>query len=247
MNRIEKAIIELEEYSAGLDEGCRAYWRYHKKRYVWFIQLFDRILKSYFPGKKARILDIAPLYQTLLLHKVYDGFGPDTLGYRNGPFHPDINSYHYDLDLNDCYYNCSPLKVDGKYDAIVMLEVIEHLSTSPIHVFAFLKELLVDGGILVIQTPNAVSLRKRYRMLMGSNPFEMIRENMRDDPGHFREYTRDELCYLASISGFETREGHMVNYFDEGGSAVERMLNRISEYMPANFRNGMTLVFQKAP
>lgn len=244
MNKIDTVINELEDYANSLGEKSQSYWKYHKKRYIWFIHLVTKIVESYFSEKMLNILDIAPLYQTLLLDKVYNDFVVDTLGYRNGPFHPN-KSIHYEFDLNDCYYKDKWIHINNKYDLIVMLEVIEHLSTSPTQVFSFLSELLSDEGILIIQTPNAVSLVKRYKMLKGLNPFELIRENMRDDPGHFREYTRDELCYLASIAGFEVRGEYMVNYFKDGGSFVERMLDRISSYMPGNYGNGMTIIFQK--
>ena len=70
----------------------------------------------------------------------------------------------------------------GPYDVIVFAEVIEHLYTAPELVLPYLRELLVLGGVLLLQTPNAVSLRKRAKLLLGVNPFERIRTE-RDNPG----------------------------------------------------------------
>ena len=113
----------------------------------------------------------------------------DTLGYRNEPFHPQKNSKHIEYDLKNCYYKDRYLKLtdNEKYDIVVMLEVIEHLPISLPQVFNFLRSLLKENGILIIQTPNAVSLLKRFMFVRGLNPFELIRENMKKVAGHYRE------------------------------------------------------------
>jgi hypothetical protein len=54
---------------------------------------------------------------------------------------------------------------------IVFAEVIEHLFTAPELVLAYLHELLVPRGQLLLQTPNAASLRKRLKLALGRNPF----------------------------------------------------------------------------
>ena len=56
------------------------------------------------------------------------------------------------------------------------------------------------GGVLVVQTPNAVSLPRRLAMLGGRNPYELIREDA-TNPGHFREYTAAELRRYAAVAG----------------------------------------------
>lgn len=246
MNNISDVFKDVEAYSCKLDEGCKGYWLYHKKRYQWFLSKLKALLEQNLITEKARILDIAPLYQTLLMNRYLPEATVDTIGYINGPFHPKFNSRHILYDLNDCYYEerYLNLKENDKYDLVVMLEVIEHLPTSLPQIFKFLHSLLKKNGILFIQTPNAVSLTKRIKMLTGINPFELIRENMREDPGHYREYTRNELCYFGDKGGFSVLQVYMENYFpSEPG--LYKYVDTLSEYISTNLRTGISIIYKK--
>ena len=137
-----------------------------------------------------------------------------------------------------------------------MAEVLEHLHTAPSLVLAFVKTLLADNGLLVLQTPNAASLPKRIKLLLGRNPFDMIRTDPKN-PGHFREYTRRELSALAADLGFRVEECAMSFYFDArfahraSGEAAGRRLvlgtakNLIYRFLPAPLREGITMVWRK--
>jgi 2-polyprenyl-3-methyl-5-hydroxy-6-metoxy-1,4-benzoquinol methylase len=125
------------------------------------------------------------------------------------------------------------------YDLVVMAEVIEHLPVSPSHVFSFLASLLRPGGYLLLQTPNACSLSKRLKMLIGRNPFELIRDDLHN-PGHFREYTMRELAGYAGAAGFNVRRVTTANYFS-GERLHSRVAAGISFALPAPLRNGITM------
>jgi len=120
---------------------------------------------------------------------------------------------------------------------IVFSETIEHLYTSPQIVLAFLAKLLRPGpgaGIL-IQTPNAASFWKRVRLLLGHNPYELIRTD-RQNPGHFREYTMRELEDYAMQAGFRVWFREHCSYWAGSGPA-----NAILNCYPP-FREGLSLV-----
>jgi hypothetical protein len=53
-------------------------------------------------------------------------------------------------------------------------------------------------------------------MLLGKNPFEMIRTTL-DNPGHFREYTINEMTSIAQEAGFQIRNVECRNYYDYTG------------------------------
>ena len=59
------------------------------------------------------------------------------------------------------------------YELIIMAEVIEHLYTSPSLVPGLLQSLLRPGGLLIVQTPNALAIGRRFKMLLGRHPFEL--------------------------------------------------------------------------
>ena len=246
---VRQAIEELDRFSLTLDSDCQEYWRFHRKRYFWTGDLLNQLIGQLRSkrGNKITLLDIGLCYQTLLFLKLFPDISIHTLGYRDGRYIHEGKLKHIDCDLNDTYY---PGKCTNEhfynYDVITMLEVIEHLYTSPLQVFIYLNQLLRPGGLLVVQTPNAVSLSKRIAMLKGYNPFEQIRDNMRENPGHFREYTRHELCHMATLRGFTIKEEHMVNYFSPPSDLQGRLISKLSEVLPGDFREGMTLIFTKA-
>ena len=96
---------------------------------------------------------------------------------------------------------------------VVFAEVIEHLYTAPELVIGFLSHVLVANGSLILQTPNAVSLTKRLKLGIGVNPFEQIRID-RLNPGHYREYTLDELVDILTRSQFSIEKSWRKYYFD---------------------------------
>lgn len=241
-DQIRESIEYLEEYSKTLTVDATDYWKFHKMRFEWtagrIVEIADKLDQRGKPVK--RILDIGPSYQTMLLEKIFPEAQIDTLGFFDKRYALNGQTHHIHFDLNDTYdrEKWPDLSAD-KYDIIVMLEVIEHLYTSPRLVFDFLGNILHPHGFLVIQTPNAVSLGKRMTMLKGKNPYELIRET-RTNPGHFREYTKKEMCRLAEAAGLEVDQIYMVNYFNIGG-----WLSKISNFLPGSLRDGATYIFRK--
>jgi 2-polyprenyl-3-methyl-5-hydroxy-6-metoxy-1,4-benzoquinol methylase len=179
--------------------------RYHAPRYS---TLLDLIKKEYKEGE--RILDIG---RSKLTEIISDSLKTpvDTLG-----FQPDSDTAlgrHYHFDLNNSQ-NMELWRRDIKpYDLIVFGEVIEHLYTSPNFVLSFINSITSEEGRLFLQTPNAVCLANRIKMLLGRNPFEKIRENHLD-PGHFREYTKQEIIEYSENTGFQVDKFIAGNYFD---------------------------------
>jgi len=241
-SQIQESIQHIEDYANTLTEDAIDYWQYHKRRYEWTSNLIAELAGKLGEGGQpvTKILDIGPAYQTRLLERVFPDMQIDTLGFFDARFAPLRQTVHISFDLNDTFDPEKRLEHSGEqYAIIVMLEVIEHLYTSPKFIFTYLREIMQPHGVLVVQTPNAVSLNKRFKMLKGRNPYELISEN-RASPGHFREYTKAEMCQLAEAAGLEVVETHMLNYFNNRG-----LLSKISSVFPGSFREGMTLIIRK--
>ena len=221
----------------------------HAPRYAELLALLDDYVQA-----DSRVLDIGRSRLTGLIKDTF-GVAVDSLGFaKNGPTAEGTN-YWYDLNLaqhEDKWRRDIPA-----YDVVVMAEVIEHLYTAPLLVLRFLRTIVADGGVLVVQTPNATALHKRAKMLVGRHPFEKIREDI-TNPGHFREYTRRELESVAREAGFDVERWMAKSYFDyryvaalhgtpdnHKLRAAGTLLNAAYVAVPPRLRPGQTLVLRK--
>jgi 2-polyprenyl-3-methyl-5-hydroxy-6-metoxy-1,4-benzoquinol methylase len=219
------------------------YLAFHAPRYKMLLGLLQRQLVA-----PARVLDIGRSTLSTLIARQFR-VTVDTLGF-SADEQTDIG-HHWKFDLNDAQFPERWRRDFGPFDVIVMAEVIEHLHTSPALVLRFLKTLLADSGILIVQTPNAASLHKRIKLLLGRNPYDLIVEDV-SNPLHFREYTKAELVRYLEGAGFDIVDFVSGNYFDyryPTGSRPHRPLiarigaiNMFYRFMPALFKPGFTVV-----
>lgn len=217
------------------------YLAFHAPRYGMLLQVLDRLVTPV-----ARVLDIGGSRLTQLIHERY-GVAVDTLGFVGDEQTETGRSWWFDLNQTA---HRERWRTDlPRYHVIVMAEVIEHLYVAPSYVLGFLRTLLLPGGRLVIQTPNAVAFHKRLEMLVGRHPYEVIREQL-DDPGHFREYTRAELVKAVQSSGFRVEEWCAARYLDyryvkhdrPPQLAVGTLMNALYRLMPPSMQPGQMLV-----
>lgn len=227
-----------------------AYAAFHRPRFRFLLE----IVREYAAGGVGRILDVGTSPLTGLLTREL-GARVDSLGLQ-----PDsalaAGGRHYHFDLNDAQ-DVARWRTDlGPYDVIVFAEVLEHLYTAPELVLAYLRRSLAPRGLLLVQTPNAVALRKRVKMLLGTHPFEAIRVD-RGNPGHFREYTASELCRLLAAAGFTVENVWMKYYFDaryalhaRGDEPPSRLAGRLKNALyhlhPPALREGITIAARRS-
>lgn len=197
-----------------LNKEERDYFFYHEQRFTYLVNKVEELINNLNQNQKVRLLDIGPHFQTSLLKKRFgDKIIINTLGWEiTQTIVPKrIVNVHYNFDLNDTAHKSKWIQCE-KHDIVLMAEVFEHLYTSPEYFLSFLKSTLRCGGILLIGTPNGVALSKRVGILKGRNPFEKIRTTIHN-PGHFREYTIEELIEYGiklkfHIQDYELRDFH---------------------------------------
>jgi 2-polyprenyl-3-methyl-5-hydroxy-6-metoxy-1,4-benzoquinol methylase len=164
------------------------------------------------------------------------------MGINAGLFPLRDGEAYTELDLNDV---ADPARrpMLGPYQLVVMAEVLEHLRTAPSIVLPWLASLLAPGGYLIVQTPNAVALPKRLRMLIGKQPFQALSTDPAY-PGHYREYTVAELVAEGRAAGFEVVAVRTANYF---GSAklTNRVYQRHERLVPPTLRAGITVIYRR--
>jgi SAM-dependent methyltransferase len=245
--RMKDLIDQMTAYSATLDAESQEYWQYHRQRFEWTTGLLVELVAElkWHNQRCERLLDIGNSYQTMIFEDALPDIRVDTFGFFVPRYAPRRTTRHLEFDLNDAYYPDRWLdEGHEEYDIITFMEVVEHLYTAPPQVFRMLSRFLRPGGFMIVQTPNASALKKRLKLMKGQNPYELIRED-RMNPGHFREYTRDELCHLAGLAGFHVKDVFMQCLFRDG-ARIDRFCDWLSNYLPITFRPGMTVVFRRA-
>lgn len=222
---------------AGQDQESLQYLQYHQRRYDYLLEVVSRALANLRPVREEplRVLDVGIGFELELLRERYPEARINTLGFFDFRFPVREGDQHFEFDLNQAG-QCEP---EGIYphDLILLAEVIEHLPTSPLRVLSAVRKWLRPGGLLLIQTPNPVSLGRRVAMLRGISPFEIPRDNPKN-PGHYCEYTRPQIRQLCQQAGFEVLETDLRNYF--GHSRL--LYNLLCLLLPGELSDGITLL-----
>jgi SAM-dependent methyltransferase len=100
---------------------------------------------------------------------------------------------------------------DNHFDVVVATEVFEHLIFSPTHFLFEIHRVLKPGGIMVLTTPNAVSLTKTIKMLLGKSVWDYY-SGYGVYGRHQREYTLTEIKALLSAVNFGIRTAYTTHY-----------------------------------
>ncbi|MBA7608762.1 Ubiquinone biosynthesis O-methyltransferase [subsurface metagenome] len=149
-------------------------------------------------NKNAQVLDAGAGYGALtkkLYENAYNVSACDA--------HPEI--FKFDkveckrADLN----NALPY-ADNSFDAVVVVEVLEHLVDHNCF-FRECRRILKQNGKLIISTPNILSLKSRLLFLMSGffYSFNPLTECRDDGLQHVTARTLDQYCYIAQKEGFK--------------------------------------------
>jgi len=96
-----------------------------------------------------------------------------------------------------------PAAMKGRFDAIVLAEVIEHLPIPPYVILGKLRTWLKPDGVVFLTTPNLFRLRNLIRMAAGRDPFDRFILPRPDlGLGHQTEYSADHLGWQIREAGF---------------------------------------------
>jgi SAM-dependent methyltransferase len=140
-------------------------------------------------------------------------------------------------DLTDCDLRQHfPL---GFADRIVSNSTLEHFHRSPRRLLESAVAVLGDGGLMVIEVPNAVNLLKRIKVLFGRTNYPPYEEFYSDAhwTGHMREYSVGDLTALARLLGFDDwkiygKNWHGALYFWIKNRPVARAVDKTLQLFP---------------
>lgn len=113
------------------------------------------------------------------------------------------------VDLFDAEKDRYPYD-DGRYDCVLACEIFEHFLHDPMHMLFESRRVLVDGGYIVLTTPNVASYTAVARILESSGNPQLYSkyanpkgEFADTEVPHVREYTPQELVEALNCAGFE--------------------------------------------
>ncbi len=233
--------INTEKKQTCGSESQERYIKDHLQRFEYIFNLNIKLL----PQKESRILDVGRSYLSTMLATYYQnvvtlGFDiqDDQGGHREVE---NVNLDHIVFDLNESrYVNKWP---EQKFDLIIFSEVIEHLYEAPEFVFLLLSSMLNKNGYLICTTPNFSFLRNRLSCFIGNNPNSKIRF-FKENPAHFREYTKVELIEIAKKSELSIYNHEFINFPIKVTDMKTKIIRSFSNLIPS-FRASHILVLQK--
>jgi SAM-dependent methyltransferase len=205
---------EIKTFLRGLDapdDGARIYRETHMERVARTVGLVPP------PSKTKRVLELGAYMQMTPALQCVLGF-EEVRGAYYGPLgRTDEKSitaggkevFHCYVDLFNAERDRFPYP-DEHFDAVLACEIFEHLLLDPMFMLFECMRVLIDGGTLVLTTPNIASFTsvgdilggRRHPQLYSQypNPFGEYRDT---EIPHVREYTPYEVREVVEAAGFE--------------------------------------------
>jgi 2-polyprenyl-3-methyl-5-hydroxy-6-metoxy-1,4-benzoquinol methylase len=115
-----------------------------------------------------------------------------------------------DLEFRQANLNASPYPIEDRFaDVVTCVETIEHLE-NPRLVMRELLRLAKPGGLVVVTTPNQLSLFSKISLVV-KNQFQAFRG--REYPAHITALVEEDLVRIANETGLS---GATIRFTDEG-------------------------------
>jgi SAM-dependent methyltransferase len=124
-----------------------------------------------------------------------------TVKQKNGP-----DSYTFEVRNFNVERDRFPYP-DKFFRVVLCCELIEHLQSDPMHMLWECNRVLVEGGYLILTTPNITSARAIEAVLVGCVPYLYPQYNIKDvTDQHHREYAPREIGEFLAAAGFSVEE-----------------------------------------
>ncbi len=210
-------------------------------------------VRKWLPGG-GTVLDIGcgPLDKTALL--AWDGYECHAVDDLADPWHREgdnlkkIKKFAKDTGITLTVSEGETLPAEPKKaDAVLLLDILEHLHSSPKPLMQAALNRLNSGGIIVITVPSAVNIRKRIDVLMGRTNMPPYQQFFQAETwrGHVREYCKDDLVQLAALMQLPVLE---LRGIDQMLGVLPPMLHKpylfVTKYLPG-LKDSWLLVVRK--
>lgn len=222
----------------------RVYWLVHRERFYRTVKLF----LQHTDHRPRRILDVGSHYLQLACLLRCAGFDVEGCDVEEFAAHPLLERRAGELGVRNRVVE--PLGRlqrlpydDGEFDAIFLLETIEHWNANPRTQLAELSRILAPRGRLVITTPNfygyhTVAQRAR-RFITGHGGYIPVTELVQEGNlfHHWKEYSCKELSELLARFGFHRRVSDSLTGAGDGTPAwLRRLCRPWGQFLYAEFQ-----------
>ena len=210
-----------------LDDNANAFYmnNFNRQLILFKILIENLILNN---RNRQKILDIGPAEG--IIPRAFKKLGHDVYVLEHTKCSPNLDKirYYESLKLKECVIEKEEFPYDDNYfDIVTNFGVIEHIEPPTNNFWEEIYRVTKKKGLVFIDNPNPLNIRKRIYMFFGINPNNQIEDWYGQNPiftGHLREHTIDEMVYCAKKTGFEVLKKSGVNLIMRGYLDIEKFL-----------------------
>jgi hypothetical protein len=190
--------------------GQKEYGRQHKQRF-WELVNAMGLLLQIMPQPQVLefgVSEFSGLYGKLFPHMQFNTSdrptADDYIGFTEAVCKQLVGGDHLPMDLTDTHaLDLFAQQQKGRFDLILLTEVLEHLCIHPVDILRPLIEALSSQGLLYLSTPNFFALEKRQLIQRWQNPQEVYpaADGNWDFHHHHREYCLTEMLPFIEQAG----------------------------------------------
>jgi SAM-dependent methyltransferase len=138
----------------------------------------------------------------------------------------------------------------GRFDAVLLMAVVEHLHGSPLRLMRGIRAILDPEGLLLFEVPNIAEFRRRIAFLRGRSPlpdYGYYLESEYPYFGHNREMTVPEVEQLHARAGFRIERLECYDYSQTQAETLrQRMGLALKRFAPVSHK-GETIMALSRP
>jgi SAM-dependent methyltransferase len=181
-----------------------------------FLNIAERIFISTSPPARILIIEYNGSFLSMVINKF--GFCVDHKALRKEHLtFGDNGDFCLTQELHNDYEMLFRDFPENSYDAIIMVNIMEHLYIDPLKVLQKVSYFAKTGGHIMITTNNVARLGARVRLLSGRNIYPSYKDYY-DNKGTLnqsailRQYNLQELKELTSSAGYTViKSGFMID------------------------------------
>ena len=204
--------------------GQQEYGKQHKQRFWELVNAMDLLLQSIAQPQVLEfgVSEFSGLYGKLFPHMQFNTSDRPTadnyIGFTEAVCKQLVGGDHLPLDLTDTQALSDFSKQQsGRFDLILLTEVLEHLCIHPVDILRPLIQALSSQGLLYLTTPNFFALEKRQLMQRWHNPQEVYpaADGNWDAHHHHREYCLTEMLPFIEQAGGQLKGFYYSGCWDQ--------------------------------